>query len=323
MATNKELEAIKQEVFQLISENKIPEAVGKLMTLYKNSEGTYFDDLLLLSRQYKDVTDRQMSGLLDDQKASIEKNRVSHGIINILNNLHTDPAIAGKFGIEQPSARAEKQKPFPFWAWLIPLLAVSGFVLFFIFNQNRKESSSPPVTAKEKPQIKAEQQTKLPEPQPDAGNQKDQQDPVAPPRQGKPTEAEVQTPISGREEKPAQQAGGPAVSAHNNAAAALSLELNQAVTHTLLSAKDIHYYNYQGTDGERIGLRLDNQTATFLPQVSVYDERGMRLQTSSVRAGGEDYSTWFRSSQGKTFQIVIANRRNSTGGRYQLTLVYE
>ena len=146
MAMNEKLEAIKQEVFRLVSENKVPEAVGKLMSLYKNSDGTYFDDLLLLSRQYKDLTDRQMSGLVDDEEANIEKNRVSHGLINIVNNLHTDPAIVKKFGLPGTVVPEKKSRRIPLWSWLIPLVAIGGVALFLILGRDGDKPSPPPVT---------------------------------------------------------------------------------------------------------------------------------------------------------------------------------
>ncbi len=153
MAANEKLQQFKQEIFQLVSENKIPEAIGKLMELYKSPDGTYFDDILLLSRQYKDLTDRQMSGLVDEQDGNIEENKISHGLIHIINNLHTDPAVAKHFGMANPtptpvpaSNQKDKKKP---WIWIVPII-LSLFLLFFVLRNPTSETDVVPEIIKTK-----------------------------------------------------------------------------------------------------------------------------------------------------------------------------
>ena len=312
MPENEQLNQFKDEIFRLVSQNKVPEAIGKLIELYKSPDGTYYDDLLLLSRQYKDLTDRQLSGLVDDDKANLEKNRIAHGLINIITNLQTDPVAARHFGIEVPSQTSRKTsgsstskpkiKP---WIWLIPLGLIALAILIFLFpskNSSKDNNTNDQVTTINKEERVTNPQTT------DAQNpttQSEQQN-----SETQVPESNLPTPITRKK------------STHSDPEKAKTIQFNKVITEELLSKEDKHYYNFNAPEDRNVKLIVTNHSEALNPLVSMFNERGNRLFGRSAKKAGEGFEHVFTARKGKPFRFEINSRANASKGKYSLLITY-
>ncbi len=319
------IDAFRKEIFQLISENEIPEAIGKLMELYPSPEGTYYDDLLLLSRQFQDLTDRQMSGLVNHDNANIEKNRITQGLIHIVSNLHTDPVAAQHFGIspveENTSDPPTKSRRRSKWLWLVPVgfLVVIGAVYLASYRHAGTGPEAKPQAAQTE---ETDQSSKLSENE-TAPTQPNSTEPAE-----ENEKAKIDQPRVEPNTKPPKETNteaslplGPKRSAHSSPESAQTLQPGEMITATLLSREDVHYYNFPATDDGRVVFKLRNFTATYSPTVSIFDPDGNRLIGTMARKGNP-VITWFRAKKGATYRIEIGNR-NSDPGEYKLELAYQ
>lgn len=334
--------AFKKEIFELVSQNKVPEAIGRLIEIYHAPEGTYYDDLLLLSRQFSDLTDRQLSGLLDDEDANIEKNQITHGLIHIVSNLHTDPVVAKRFRlplptVEQADPPKEKSK-IPGWIVLVGAVFMIAIIGIFLVS-DRNESADTTPTLPEVTQVEPTDNNLPPSEQNTTPQPRTQErsSPERPPAQSTPQER-TQQPVEAIVDPPAQQPessggveeaatpppvppSGPQMSAHSSRQAAIALQSGQQFSGTLHSRQDMHYYTFAAPRDGRVDFKLTNQTSTYSPSISVINPGGNRLIGTMARRG-ESISTWFRANPGETYTIQIGSR-NSDPGKYLLVLAYQ
>lgn len=312
MKEQENLDEFKKEIFRLIADNKVPEAIGKLVELYRSPDGIYYDDLLLLSRQFKDLTDRQMTGLVDDNRANLEKNKITHGLINIISNIETDPVAAKYFGIEvqapDPSIDASAKptnksnsNPLIWIAPILILLVVGGIFFLRPTGGNDTPTNNQPVTEQVKPTSDKTEST-----------------------QPNPPKENTQIQKTEDEKLPADDLPKPVTfkkSAHSKPEMAKTLSFNQVLKEELLSKEDIHYYTFTATEERNLNIIFTNQTTTFTPVMSMYNDRGNRLFGKSGKEG-QGISSVFTARKGKTYQFVINSRAKASFGKYALLITY-
>ena len=343
MSHHPKLDSFRQEISQLISENQLTKAIGKLVGLYKSPKGTYYDDLLLLSRQLKDLNDRQMSGLIEDSKANIEKNRITHGLINILSNLESDPVAAKYFGIETkgevplPPAQSSTSKS----KWPLIISIVVGFIFGYFMisrflnfsDRNTAENVAPqteesvqPMTDRTTVQPKhAENQSNTTS----TTSTQEQRKAVTPPKANPqtPQENKPNTTISNntKEEKNTTTntvdqnlPPPPTESINNSAAKAITIALNDQVSGKLLSSRDQHFYAFTPSFSGKVRILLANQSSGLTPVINVTRPDGVGLLSKSARVG-QGIDEIFRVTNGTRCTIRVQGR-GTTFGNYSLKL---
>ena len=285
MPTNERLDQFREEIFELVSENEVPQAIDKVLALYPNSVGTYYDDLLLLCRQFQDLEDRQLSGRIDDEDATIEKNKITYGLINIVTNLDKDPVAAKHFGltveevIEQREAKSEEtSRPTKVNTLLLGIISVILIGLVIVFLIPSKET---PITDKEE----QEQESNNPE-------------------------IERPQPITF------------SMSEHSSKEKGKNLEFNQPIEEGLLSKRDKHYYYFTVKEDTNHRLILTNLSSEFNPVISMYNDRGNRLFGISAKGAGQGIDHIFTGINGRRYLMEITSRASASFGEYALLITY-
>ncbi len=292
MATNEKLEKFQEKVVELLSDNRVPEAIRKLKKLYRSSSDPYYDDLILFARQYRDLSDRQMSGLIDDAAANIEKNRITHGLISIVHNISDDPTGAAYFGLEPPKSviapkvESISNRRIPYIMWLIPVLLV---VIVAIYQWRRSNDTGP--NEAEKASVT---------------------DPPHEPAFDNSSRSDALIPVTF------------AKSTHSDAASARTLTFNQLIQANLLSKKDQHYYLFTASENTNVNLILANQNDEFRPRITLFDlkRNGVRLFQTAAKEVGGDVEKLFTARAGHQYQVLIEGYRAQSQGAYQLLITY-
>lgn len=312
MSAKRNLEQFRKEIFDLVSNNKLPQAIGKLIELYKSPKGTYYDDLLMLSRQFKDLTDRQMSGLIDDQAANIEKNRITHGLINIIANLESDPVAAEHFGITKGDSpiqkRGDRSAKLSFLVWLVPVVLLSVFLGFY-FNQPQPEEKEIQQEIINEP---ARQNTRETTKQ----NNPTQKD-IAQPKTEADNTKQIESPTAGEQTAPSENKGTPpppppSESRNNTPDKAIIIKAGELNLGHLQDGRDKHYFKYTATQSGNVNFVLNNRSKELTPYIIITRPDGVGLLSkSSVR--GTNIEDLFKARQGETYLIQITGRGTSFG----------
>ena len=252
----------------------------------------------MIARQHKDLNDKLLGGLIDNQDSGIELNRISHNLIQLVSGLNGDAHVLKYFGLPVPenvgpTTNDAARKPSSIvrrWAWMVPFVMMGLLAVFFMLPKDGSKATD----------LQENVSTNTAQDQTEAQSNKDKK-------------RESLKPITH------------AKSDHSTASTGLMLHYNQPLTAKLLSKKDEHYYYFIFEEDlkNNVDIILANNTDTFQPTITIYDtsRKGEpRLFDESAREPGQDIRKEWTARKGHQYRIVIYGKQNDSYGDYQLMI---
>jgi hypothetical protein len=93
---------------------------------------------------------------------------------------------------------------------------------------------------------------------------------------------------------------------NDNAATATAIKLGQTVSANILDGKDLDWYRLGNVAQKEIAVRLENMSATLLPDIRVYNQSKSEIARKYETTPGANLDFSFAAESGKEFYITVA-----------------
>lgn len=325
------LEQFAQQLRILIAQGETNQAIDRLLEVYNQTKGEYYDELIVIASHYKMLRDKTLAGALEDDEAAVQNNAINHSLLQLIDQLDEDKPLRRHFRLDDsklPDLPDFKSKPKSsnrnlFIGIGFGVLLIAGFFLVKQLTGNPEQQTSdqteqpvnPPVVEDQPAQT--ERTTKPTQPK--------RNDPAPPPpreeKQAQPEEpktppAENNIDVEDTTPEPASLDAEP----NNSIAEALALTLPADQTGTIGSADDRDHYKISLEAGQKVDLLLQTADAGLNPILEVLDARGNSLQRLGARDG--KVTTFHRAQSTGDYYLRVYGRLRSTGN-YRLRVRVE
>ena len=103
------IEQFAQELRLLIAEGKTQEAIDRLLAIYNQTKGEYYDELIVVSSHFKILRDKMIAGAMDNEEASVQNNAINHSLLQLIDQLGQDKPLLRHF--REPDTGTTPQLP--------------------------------------------------------------------------------------------------------------------------------------------------------------------------------------------------------------------
>jgi len=296
------LQKFTSDLRYLIAKGKPEEALEKLLNVYRNLSGKYHDEVIVLSSQFNDIKEEQMAGIIDPDDAQRKINQVNHSLLQVIENLDNDPAIARHFGVKVkeddiPQKEGGLGKILP-WILVGLLLAALAYFVLPQFSGGEKtvETSVEEVAENDSnvlPQI--EEKTKTP-----VSENRKNRNKVA---------------ITDTEKEP-----------NNSRFEPNEIQYNSVIEGTIQDAEDKDCFVFKSSDGYRnvFNLRVENLSDKFRPHIQVFDGNRKKIGDQYETTAGAHLDFQLVANNSETYYVMLKNYgRLDAPERYELRLELE
>ncbi len=309
------LEQLAQELRLLIAQGETDEAIDRLLRVYNQTKGEYYDELIVIASHHKMLRDKIMAGAIEADDAAAQRNAINHSLLQLIDHLDEDEPLRRHFKVDDakmPDLPDFKPKPKSnnrnlFIGIGIVVVLIVGFFLLSRSFGNRDQTAEaqteqqPEAPVTEESTTPTERNTPQPprdEPTPSPTREEDAQQPEEPP---------VENDESAETTAPASLDAEP----NNTIAQALALTFPADQKGTISTASDRDHFKITLQARQRIEVLLEATDAELNPILEVLDASGNSLQRLSARDG--KITTFHQVRNTGDYYLRIYGRLRSTG----------
>ncbi len=302
----------KEELQELIIEGNTQDAVNQLLNICREVQGEYEDEVIVLAGRLKQLKDREIAGVLDHDDADRQSNAIKYDLLQIIDALDQDPAVAKYFGLSTSQPKPSK----PENRLLMPTVIVTLLVglaagLFYLSNQRNPSSD-----------IQVEESTDIVLPK---KNEKTITKPIATPER-------TPEPIENKNDRPTPANRKPENSSNelhadeepnNTINTAIPLLINQSTNGLITpNKKDVDYYKIQVDEHKNsVVFEVKPISADMLVELTVFDERGYSMGKTRAEDNGAVAKMPVKI-KGAIYSAEVKGAIN-TSGSYTIKAYYE
>jgi len=309
------LEQLAQELRLLIAQGETDEAIDRLLRVYNQTKGEYYDELIVIASHHKMLRDKIMVGAIEADDAAAQRNAINHSLLQLIDHLDEDEPLRRHFKVDDAKMpdlpdfkpKAKRNNRNVFIGIGIGVVLIVGFFLLSRSFGNRDQTAEaqteqqPEAPVTEESTTPTERNTPQPprdEPTPSPTREEDAQQPEEPPVENNDTE-EATTPASLDAEP------------NNTIAQALALTFPADQKGTISTASDRDHFKITLQARQRIEVLLEATDAELNPILEVLDASDNSLQRLSARDG--KITTFHRARNTGDYYLRIYGRLRSTG----------
>lgn len=296
------LQEFTNELRHLIAKGKPEEALEKLLNVYRDISGRYHDEVIVISSKFNDIKEEQMAGIIDPDDAQRKFNQVNHSLLQVIENLDNDPAIARHFGLKVnddnvPAKKGGLGKMLPWILVGLLLLALAYFILPQ-FLSGEKAVDVPMEEVAEKgsntsPQVEEKAKTTH------SGNKKERN----------------KVAITDTEKEP-----------NNSRFEPNEIKYNSVVEGSIQGSEDKDCFVFKSSDGFRnvFNLRVENLSDKLRPHIQLFDENRKKVGEQFETTAGAHIDFKLIANDNETYYILLKNYgRLEAAEPYELRLELE
>jgi len=322
-----EFKTFTQELRSLLIEGKTQAALDQLLDFYDNRKGEYYDEVIVLASQMRRLRDKSIAGAISGEEANQQANFINHSLLQIIDDLHNDAAVAHHFGLETPKEREllveEKSKKNGFASFgktLIGIL-IGALIAFLVIKAFTPASTIVEEDEKEtEPIEKLEPKDKVPKTYEPAERKIPKQEPRIPQEEPK---SEQQTPSKQEEVQrpipPQKNTSTLKKSFNNTPNKALPLTFDKSVRAKLNSSEDRNYFKVEIPRSGRLTIDYQCLAEELRARLQVFDKNNNRILQNTATAKGESFEQSFSVREG-TYLLLMETYR-SESGNYALKVI--
>ncbi len=327
-----QLDQFSQELRLLIAEGETQQAIERLLGIYNQTKGAYYDELIVIASHHKSLRDKVLAGALDEDDASIQTNAINHSLLQLIDHLAEDKPLLRHFKMDSskasvvslPDFKAASSSKKRNWYLGIAVLAIAGgLVLVFLLGQyfgsaNKDEvSANVQIPATDTATTTAEQRQPTQD-LPQATQQVEK--PIMPAEKPavqakkKPVEAEKPALADNKnieQESPTAVVTSPDAEPNNTLAKALALSLPLQQAGLIAHSSDVDCYKITLQVGEQLNVLVSATDKELNPTLEILNENGQSLQRLGARNGA--ISTFHRPQQAGHYYLRVAGKLQTKG----------
>lgn len=308
-----EFNQFKEDLQQLLIEGKTREAIQRLLNVYDNLQGEYHDEVIVLAGRLKRLKDKEMAGVLDNEDADRQTNSIKYDLLQIIDSLHQDPAVAKYFGLSTPTSPITTPKnrttlPLFIGGLLTGLLVVFG--AFYFFGGSVEDTDNTP---KEQVETVEQQEVTIPK-------AKEQEQPrntsTTQPKEAKPTQPEPEKKVT-TPNPPVQVAE----SSNNSFTTATTLTLGQSTAGKLTSGSNFFQFKTGNSYRNKVIIKWTPVNTSFKAIINLYNAKRERVE-QKYNPSGDALEYAFFAKPNTTYFIEVKPYQSSQGD-YELNVLLE
>ncbi|MEM6697305.1 MAG: hypothetical protein AAF806_13105 [Bacteroidota bacterium] len=313
-----EFNTFTQELRELLIEGKTQTALDQLLDFYDDKKGEYYDEVIVLASQMRRLRDKSIAGAISGEEANQQANNINHSLLQIIDDLHNDAAVARHFGLEEPKAREIPEKKetksgrVSIGKTLIGML-FGGLIGFFTI---KALTPAEPLTPEER------KQREIVEPQEEVPSTFEpterritppETETTSPPREEQNTQVqeETTTPAPPKNDPPA-----PKKSFNNTPNKALPLSFDKSVRAMLNSPEDRNYFKVDISKAGRLTVDYQCLSEELRARLQVFDKNNNRILQNTASGKGASFEQSFSVREGR--YVLLMETYNSQSGKYEL-----
>lgn len=320
------LDQFAQEVRLLIAQGETQEAIERLLQLYNQAKGEYYDELIVVASHYKILRDKIMAGTLDADDASVQTNAINHSLLQLIDHIDEDKPLLRYYKLDDnkiPQLPDFKTQTKRSNRNLLIGIGVGAVLLVAVFLVGQ-QFGSPKISPAE-PEIPEETQTTEVEVTPKTSDRaatsvekpkprETQQIPSKPESKTeveKKTDNQTVTKVESEENIPTETAKSLDREPNNTIADAISLTSPASQSGSIASASDQDHYKIRLKEGEQVNISLETSAGNLNPILEILDENGRSLQRLGARDGR--IATFHRARTSGVYYMRIYGKLRTTG----------
>lgn len=320
------LDQFAQEVRLLIAQGETQEAINRLLQLYNQAKGEYYDELIVVASHYKILRDKIMAGTLDADDASVQTNAINHSLLQLIDHIDQDKPLLRYFKQDDnkipqlPDFKSKTKKSNRNLLIGIGVGAVLLVAVFWIGQQFGGSKTNPA-----EPEISEDTQVAEVEETPATNDRAvtNAQKPKPKETQPTPSKPEVKTEskeavdnqaistIKAEENIPTETAKSLDPEPNNTIAQAIALTFPASQPGSISSASDQDHYKIRLKEREQVNILLETSAGNLNPILEILDDSGRSLQRLSARDGRIE--TFHRARTSGIYYIRVYGRLRTTG----------
>jgi len=298
------LEQLAQELRLLIAQGETDEAIDRLLNVYNQTKGEYYDELIVIASHHKMLRDKIMAGAIEADDAAAQRNAINHSLLQLIDHLDEDEPLRRHFKVDDakmPDLPDFKPKPKSsnrnLFIGIVVVLIVGFFLLSRSFG-NRDQTAK--AQTEQQPEAPVTEESTAPTERntPQPSREEDAQ---------QPEEAPAENDESAETTAPASLDAEP----NNTIAQALELTLPTNQKGTISTASDRDHFKIALRAGQRMEVLLEATDDALTPILEVLDANGNSLQRMGSRQG--KITTFHRVRNTGDYYLRIYGRLRSTG----------
>ncbi len=320
------LDQFAQEVRLLIAQGETQEAIERLLQLYNQAKGEYYDELIVVASHYKILRDKIMAGTLDADDASVQTNAINHSLLQLIDHIDQDKPLLRYFKQDDnkiPQLPDFKLKTKKSNRNLLIGIGIGAVLLVAVFLIGQQFGGSKSNLAE--PAVPEETQTAGVEEAPKMSDRAITNVQKPKPKETQPTpskpevKAEVEkfidnqlvSPVKEEENLPTETAKSLDSEPNNTIAQAIALSFPASQPGSIASASDRDHYKIRLKEGEQVNVLLETTAGNLNPILEILDDSGRSLQRLGARDGR--ITTFHRARTSGVYYMRIYGRLRTTG----------
>ncbi|MEM8528547.1 MAG: hypothetical protein AAGG68_28170 [Bacteroidota bacterium] len=323
--------AFAQELRTLLIEGKTQAALDQLLNFYDDKKGEYYDEVIVLAGQMRRLRDKSIAGAISGEEANQQANSINHSLLQIIDDLHNDTAVARHFGLEMAGddvtskieeAQEVGNKKSSAWQTILGML-IGGFLAFLAIKsltptETATTSDEENTTIKTIKKVEPKDQV-YPNYEPTERRIQKQESKVAEEKSGEqvsPKQEEAQKLII-----PKDNPSNSKNSFNDTPNKALPLTFGKSVRAMLNSSEDRNYFKVKIPKAGRLTINYQCKAEQLRVRLQVFDRNKNRILQNTATAKGASFEQSFSVREG-TYLLLMENYR-SQFGKYELGVTLE
>lgn len=147
-----EFNAFKQTLRNDLINGQPQQAIERLLEIYDKIGGESQDEVIVLAGRLKRLRDREIAGVLSTEEVDRQTNTIKYNLLQLIDQLHQDPAIANHFGLVIPktNTKSSQNPTLTSSRWFIlGGIVLTIAILFYVFNLPQKADMIPDIAIEE------------------------------------------------------------------------------------------------------------------------------------------------------------------------------
>lgn len=325
-----EFKTFTQELRELLIEGKTQAALDQLLDFYDNKKGEYYDEVIVLASQMRRLRDKSIAGAISGEQANQQANNINHSLLQIIDDLHNDAAVARHFGLEMPKERelpnkeekvASKGGATSVGKTLLGVL-IGGLIGFLLIkaltpaagttSEEGQEGTDPIEEVKSQEQVPPTYEPverKIPKQEPELPKE----EPKTQPQENLPKQEETQIPTP-----PQNNTSAPKKSFNNTPNKALPLTFDKSVRAMLNSSEDRNYFKVDIIKAGRLTINYQCLSEELRARLQVFDKNNNRILQNTASGKGASFEQSFSVREGR--YLLLMETYSSEQGNYTLSV---